>query len=172
MNTSYSTKEEVIVNPAQNKTISDFLELLDRSVAEASRVLKPNKRYTLCFHNKEFKIWKGVLDIFKKYNFVLENIDIVNTKGHSYNKNWAKFLPKTDLYLTFIKSKYSSTFRKKVDISKILSKIIDKTEERDISKIYDILVVKLINELYFNEYPLDISKLDIKQIGEMLNERN
>ena len=169
MKYDYDIKEEVVINPVQNKGIPEFLVLLEKSVKEAHRVLKNGKRYTLCFHNKEFKIWKGVLDIFKKYDFLLENIEVVDTKGHSYNKNWAKFSPKTDLYLTFLKSKYKSTHTREISIEKILADILKKNKETDSTKIYDILSVTLINELYFNEYQIDISKLTIKKIGELLD---
>ena len=169
MNYNFNIDEEVVINPVQNKGVEEFLELLERSVKEAHRVLKNGKKYTLCFHNKEFKIWKGVLDIFKKYNFVLQDIEVVDTNGNSYNKNWAKFSPKTDLYLTFIKSKYKPTHKKEISTEKILSDIIKKNKENNPTKIYDALSVTLINELYFNEYQMDISKLTIKKIGELLD---
>tara|TARA_Y100000310_G_scaffold342066_1_gene443586 strand:+ start:2420 stop:3985 length:1566 start_codon:yes stop_codon:yes gene_type:complete len=171
MNYNFNIKEEVVINPVQQKGIPEFLELLEKSVKEAHRVLKNGKEYTLCFHNKEFKIWKGVLDIFKKYDFVLGDINVVSTNGNSYNKNWAKFSPKTDLYLTFIKSKYKPTHNKEILTQKILADILKKNKENELTKIYDILSVTLINELYFNEYQMDLSKLTIKKIGEMLNLR-
>ncbi|MFH1367941.1 MAG: DNA methyltransferase [Elusimicrobiota bacterium] len=168
MGYKYETDEEVIINPVQNKSVDVFLKLLEKSIIEANRVLKPGKRYTLCFHNKEFKIWKGVLDIFKKYDFLLENTEIVDTNGNSYNKNWAEFSPKTDLYLTFIKSKYTPTHLREFSIQEVLSNILTSYNISDPSMVYDELAVTLINELYFNEYQIDISHLTIKKIGEMM----
>lgn len=168
LNYQYQIEEEVVINPVQSKGIPEFLNLLEKSVAEAHRVLKDGKRYTLCFHNKEFKIWKGVLDIFKKYNFVLENTEVVDTNGHSYNKNWAKFSPKTDLYLTFIKGKYESTHKVEMSAQEILMDIVTKNKKSNPATMYDLISVNLINELYFNEYQMDISQLSIKSIGQFM----
>ena len=137
---------------------------------EASRILKQDKYYTLCFHNKEFKIWEGVLNIFKKYGFNLEDIDIVNTKGNSYNTNWSKFNPKTDLYLTFKKKPYIQTNKKEITVKEILRNIIEKNKGLSVSKIYDLLCVELINEIYFNEDKIDISHLSIKKLKSYIEE--
>jgi DNA modification methylase len=168
MNYVYEIEEEVIINPVQNKGIGEFLDLLEKSVSEAYRILKPGKRYTLCFHNKEFKIWNGVLNIFKKHDFILEDVKVINTHGNSYNKNWAKFSPKTDLYLTFIKGKYMPTHNKEISIQEILKRILSNYSGSDLSIIYDKLSVELINETYFNEYKIDLSKLTTKNIVKIM----
>ena len=166
----YNVEEEVIINPTQGKKVEDFFVLLEKSISEASRVLKQDKNYTLCFHNKEFSIWKGVLDIFKKYDFVLKTIDIVDTKGNSYNSNWAKFSPKTDFYLTFRKSKFSYTHNKKFTLESLLLKILENNTTRQTTIIYDILATNLIQELFFNKYQIDISKLTIKKLSKLIGE--
>ena len=172
MKDKYDIEEELIINPVQNKNINDFLYFFDKSVNEANRILKHDKYYTLCFHNKDFIIWEGVLNIFKKYNFTLENIDIVNLKGNSYNTNWSKFNPKTDLYLTFRKSVYKPTHKKKYSIRDILFDINKENKVEPISKLYDLLCIKLIYELYYNEYKISINDLSIKKLAKLLGEIN
>ncbi|MDD5079944.1 MAG: DNA methyltransferase [Candidatus Omnitrophica bacterium] len=167
---NYDIEEEVIINPEQGKKVNEFLVLLEKSIAEANRVLKKGKYFTLCFHNKEFKIWGGVLNIFKKYNFVLENVEIVDTKGNSYNSNWAKFSPKTDLYLTFKKSKFRYTHKIEYSLHSLLSSILQKYNLDNPVEVYDVLVVDLVQELYFNEHQVDISKLTIKKLAELISE--
>lgn len=170
INQKYNIKEEVIINPFQKKGFDEFLSFLSKSVKEARRILKKGKYYTLCFHNKEFKIWKGVLDLFKDNDFILESIEIVDTKGNSYNTNWSKFNPKTDIYLTFKKSKFKHTHKREYSIREILTDILNsnkKIKRTDTCRMYDLLVVKLIKEMYFNEYQIDISKLSIKEVAKI-----
>ena len=166
----YDNKYEVVINPKQDKTATEFFFLLEKSVKEAARVLKHGKLYTLCFHNKEFHIWNGVLDIFKRNNFVLENVDIVDTKGNSYNTNWSTFSPKSDLYLTFRKGQYSAKFDNAHQVSEFVKRLSIKIETDDPSELYNLIAVNLIYDLYFNKYQLNVDKLDIKTIFSIYKE--
>jgi hypothetical protein len=168
MKFKFDNEEEVIINPVQNKGLAEYLELFERSISESKRVLKSGKYFTLCFHNKSFEVWKGVLDIFKKHDFVLDNAIEVDTHGNSYNNNWAKFSPKTDLYLTFYKDQYSATHHSKYSPEGLLRKIISANNRSGISEIYNEFSLALINELYFNEYHIDVSTLTIKNIAMMM----
>ena len=160
----YDNKNEVVINPAQDKNVDDFLLLLDQSVKESARILKKGKFYTLCFHNKEFHIWKGVLDVFKRNNFVLEKIDIVDTKGNPYNSNWATFSPKVDLYLTFRKGEYKPRFIDEHGIIDFMHNLLSEITIDDPSRLYDLVSVNLIYDLYFNEHQVDVNGLSMKTI--------
>jgi DNA modification methylase len=164
----YNNKEELVINPVQDKNEKEYFDLFEKSISEASRVLKPHKYFTLCFHNKTFNIWKGVLDVFKKYNFMLDSIDILKPKGNSYNNNWAKFSPKTDIYLTFIKKRFSYTHKKEYSISALISEIQAENLLLKPTELYDILITKLIKEIYFNKFQLDISNLSIKELSNII----
>jgi len=166
----YDNKNEVVINPAQDKDADEFLFLLGKSVKEAARILKKGNFYTLCFHNKQFHIWKGVLDVFKRNNFVLENIDIVDTKGNSYNSNWATFSPKSDLYLTFRKSEYKVRFTDAHGVMDFMRSLAGKITTNNPSELYDLVAVNLIYDLYFNEYQVDVNGLNLKTIFSIYNE--
>jgi len=166
----FDNENEVIINPAQNKTTDDFLALLERSVREAARILKRDKFYTLCFHNKELNIWEGVLAIFKRNNFVLESIDVVDTKGNPYNSNWATFSPKSDLYLTFRKSGYKPRFTIQHEINHFVQSLMREITINDPSELYDFISAYLIYDLYFNKHQLDVQKLNLKTIFSMYQE--
>jgi hypothetical protein len=166
-NKKFKVKDEVIINPVQNKGVTEYLSLLENSIKEASRILKYDGKFTLCFHNKDFSIWEGILSIFKKYNFKLEDIDIVGTLGNSYNNNWSKFSPKSDVYLTFIKKKHdSSGYCQEISLDNLIKAEIKKSQ--DISDIYDSLTHTLIWETYYNKHKLDLSKLTIKNLNELI----
>lgn len=170
MGFNYDNKNEVVINPAQDKNADEFLFLLGESVKEAARILKEDKFYTLCFHNKEFCVWKGVLDIFKRNNFVLDNIDIVGTKGNPYNFNWATFSPKSDLYLTFRKNRYAARFTEEHGIMDFMRSLAGEIKTNNPSELYDRVAVSLIYDLYFNEYQVDVNGLNLKTIFSIYNE--
>jgi len=173
MNFNFQNNEEIIINPVQNKGKKEYLDLLENSIREAARILKNNGRFTLCFHNKEFKIWEGVLNIFKKYNFILEDIEIVDTLGNSYNNNWSKFSPKSDIYLTFVKSKYPKKgHNKNISLNQLIKSALSQSPNKNVSEIYDTLAKELIWEIYYNESEIDVSKLTIKKLGEIITEIN
>jgi len=165
---TFDQKEEVIINPVQKKGASEYLSLFERSVIEAKRILKPKKRYTLCFHNKEFKIWTGILDIFKKNDFCLETVEIFDLRGSSYNKNWATFSPKSDLYLTFISSPFSYKYNRPFHLEDVVKKSVKAASSKNPPEIYDLLVKSLIFELYFNKFQLDLSRVTIKSIDNLI----
>ena len=110
------------------------------------------------------------MDIFKRSNFVLENIDIVDTKGNPYNSNWATFSPKSDLYLTFRKGKYSPQFTNDHEIIDFVKSVACKIKTDDPSELYDLIAVNLIFDLYFNSYQVDVDGLSIKTIFNIYKE--
>jgi hypothetical protein len=164
LNNTYDTKEEVIINPIQNKGKQEFFLLLDKIVKEAKRILKKDKFLTLCFHNKDLSIWHGILNIFKKYKFTLEYIEIEDTLGNSYNKNWASYSPKADIYLTFKKGGYKSKGYEEYNLDDFLKNIKKSDFEEKGPKIYENIIVNLIYEIYYNDYEVDLSKLCLEDI--------
>ncbi|MFW9881809.1 MAG: DNA methyltransferase, partial [Candidatus Thorarchaeota archaeon] len=166
-NRDFEIEEEVIINPVQNKGVVEYLSLLENSIREASRILKNKGKFTLCFHNKEFSIWEGILSLFKKYGFILDDIEIIETLGNSYNNNWSKFSPKSDIYLTFIKSKSNiKHYSKEISLVDLIKAELKKS--KNISEIYDSLTSRLIWEIYYNNYKIDLSKLTIKKLNEII----
>ena len=174
MKSIFDTREELIINPKQNKSNKEYIYLLDDIIREGHRILKSNHYFTLCFNNKNFDIWQDILNIFIKNNFNLIDIEVYDTLGNSYNKNWAKFSPKADLYLTFNKSKYEGHLHNiKYSVTELIAEILKDNKETNCSKVYDLLIKKLIWELYYNKYKPNLSGLSIKKvnliIGEILN---
>jgi DNA modification methylase len=101
----FDTTEEVIINPIQMKDLKTFNEQMYRFVHEAYRVLKPDKFLTLCFQNKDIKIWADLAKLIRESGFELVDVSVFDTLGNPYNGNWAKFSPKSDFYITFRKIK-------------------------------------------------------------------
>lgn len=167
LNETYDNKEEVIINPCQNKKETDFLDLIDKSMKKIYDSLKKDKYMTLCFQNKNFSIWKHIIDTCKKLGFQLEDISIYNTYGVPFNKYWSKFSPKSDIYVTFkksdkhIKSRY---YRENLNLESLIREIANYTYNiNDNDKIYDLTVAYIIWSLYYNLGELQIDNFDLKK---------
>ena len=122
---------------------------------------------TLCFQNKNFSIWKHIIDTCKKLGFQLEDISIYNTYGVPFNKYWSKFSPKSDIYVTFkksdkhIKSRY---YRENLNLESLIREIANYTYNiNDNDKIYDLTVAYIIWSLYYNLGELQIENFDLKK---------
>lgn len=97
----YEVEKEVILNPKQQKDSQKYLTLVEKSVSEMRRVLKPTGRLTLAFHSKDLSLWIGLAEIMRNQGFAMVDLFTDDPKGSPFNTNWAKFSPKTDFYLTF-----------------------------------------------------------------------
>lgn len=116
---------------------------------------KPNKYFTLCFQNKDFNIWKNVIEKCKQLGFSLVDVEIYDVFGSPFNKHWAKFSPKADLYVTFKKSTIAESNIQldcKVTMSEIIEDSVNFMKENnikiDLSRLYDITVSYIIWTLY------------------------
>lgn len=96
---------ELIVNPVQKKDGEYFLNQLAFFVEDCYRILKPRRKLTLCFQNKDPKVWFDVAYIARNAGFVLSEIETFDFLGSTFNKNWSKNSPKVDLYVTLEKPK-------------------------------------------------------------------
>lgn len=174
---TFHTKEEVIINPKQEKGVNQFNEQIARFLGETKRVLKNEGYFTLCFQNKDPEIW---IDLVKKiYNkdFLLVDISSFDTFGNPYNKNWAKFSPKSDFYVTFQKKKDNAVVvnKKNTSSDKIAEEIIkylkkekSKKNTFNLNKGYDLFVGVVINKI-FNGYEIsNTEKLTVENIIHML----
>jgi adenine-specific DNA methylase len=174
---TFENKEEVIINPAQDKGIDDFQKQISEFIENAHRVLKPNAFFTLCFQNKELKIWLKIVQKIKASGFDLHDIRIYDTFGSPYNKHWAKFSPKSDLYVTFKKSKSQKRVKKEElylsDVANQIIEFFNQTDEAefDLYKVYDLFVAAVISEVFKGKVVSTSEKWDLKKIIEIFETR-
>lgn len=156
INKDYEIKEEVIINPKQNKGSEEFKELLDSSLKKINSLLKNEGYFTLCFQNKDSKVWANVMSTCRKLNLTLHDVKIYDTFGHPYNKGWATFSPKADIYVTFKKSQVSthSYFSQQVSLENLIEEVLEymynNKIEIDVIKAYDATISLLIWHYFFN----------------------
>ena len=168
LGTEYHSDEEVIINPKQNKKVADYIGFMEKSVNECARVLKVGGFYTLCFQNKDFKIWSDLLNLFKTNNFEFVEVDIIELKGTPFNVNWKSFSPSADIYITFKLGNYKSTNDSMNDIGDIVQQCLVEGKDDSIPDLYNRVIEKLIREVYLCENPIDVSKLSIESLLKVM----
>lgn len=173
----YNIEEEVIINPKQDKGEKEFNNLLSKGLQKIYELLKDEKYFTLCFQNKDFKIWEDVLDTCANLGFILHDVNIYDTFGNPYNHNWAKFSPKSDIYVTFKKTNKTDKtkyFNKKYSLKDIINEVMEFIVNNeigiDIVKVYDITISLLIWNYFFNSEKIEITKFDTKIFQNMIDE--
>lgn len=166
----FDIEQEVIINPVQNKGINEFQNQILLFIKNAKRVLKPDAFFTLCFQNKDVKIWLEIIQNIKKQGFILHDIKIYDTFGSPYNKHWAKFSPKSDLYVTFQNAeKETDNNFQTIEPQYIIKEIMTlfKNNTFDLYKAYDLFVASVIQEVFKGKEIKNIDNWNLKKIIEL-----
>ena len=169
----YEIEQEVIINPMQKKGAEEFNALLGKSLEQMYSALKEDKYLTLCFQNKNSSIWNEIIRKCKSLGFALVDISIYNTYGSPFNKSWANFSPKADIYVTFKKGKAlpDEFYNENESISSIIREVYEYMEANNIpqnnNKLYDLTIAYLIWAMYYNLNEIDIHQFNIKQFTAM-----
>ena len=166
---NFPTEEEIIINPVQKKGVSEYINLLELSIIEIKRILKKGGKITFCFHNKDMTIWKEVLNLFKKYNFNLEDVEVFNTLKNSYNNNWAEFSPKSDVYITFENSPIKKAKNtKQIPFVELINLELKDNSKKRASQVYDSVVSNFIKTSYSEDTPNEDIEVNIKKLNEIM----
>ena len=149
----YLHSKEIIINRSKKKDLKDYGNLLSRVFTEAYRVLKPEKYMIITFQNKDLNIHEPL--------------------GNSFNKNWAKRSPKTDMYLLFKKTGQSSSNQLSLnfnfeEIDVIINRYKSENNELNITKIYDEVLEKAIEYVYKTEKYDDLKNINIYLIDKLI----
>jgi len=115
-------KDEITINPQQEKNFDYYHTRLHSAFREIYRVLKPNKYMTVTFHNKEIKIYNSIIRSAVFAGFELDNL-FYQPSAHVSSKSG--FHPYTsaegDFYIRFRKPE------REISIKELNEREIDKT---------------------------------------------
>ena len=172
----FKIKEEVIINPVQNKGFNDYYNQLKSFISESKRVLKKDGYFTLAFQNKDLKIWVAIAELIRDRGMELTDISSYDTFGNPYNKNWAKFSPKSDFYVTFkntgkkIKTKKGSIYPEEIanEIVNYLGK--NNGALFNLNKAYDLFVAVVLNKIFSGYRIYDYKKLNVENIIKLFEQ--
>jgi len=164
----YENKNEVIINPKQDKGSNDFLDSIKVLIENSYRVLKYESKFTLCFQNKNIDIWYSILELIKEAGFSLYDIRVYETVGSTYNQNWAKFSPKNDLYVTFIKSNNESILPDlPIDYLSVIGEVkqnLKELKKDSTTVIFDVFVCTVIDKLFSGYNITGLKGLTLKKL--------
>lgn len=98
-----NNKEEAIINSVQQKTLFDYQILMNRSLREFYRILKPGKWITIEFSNTSASVWNSIQNALQGVGFVVANVAALDKKQGSFNSVNTTTAVKQDLVITCYK---------------------------------------------------------------------
>lgn len=183
-----NTTEEAIVNNSQGKTLFDYQTLMNRSLREFYRILKPGKWLTMEFSNTSASVWNSIQNALQGVGFIVANVAALDKKQGSFKAVTTTTAVKEDLVITCYKP--TEAFIKKIENSidtkeNVWDFVIEYLEhlpvhieknncttsivERSPKILYDRLITYYVQKGF--PVPLDASEFQIG-LRERLNERD
>jgi hypothetical protein len=106
-----NNKTEAIINKTQNKTLTEYYQLMLSAFKEYYRVLKPNRWITVVFHNSNISVWNAIQEGMNKAGFIIAHVTILDKKQGSFKQVTAAGAVKNDLIISAYKPKSSFSER-------------------------------------------------------------
>ena len=100
---STNIKDEAIVNKHQAKSIYDYQLLMNRSLREFYRVLKPGKWLTMEFSNTSAAVWNSIQNALQGVGFVVASVSALDKKQGSFKAVTTTTAVKQDLIISCFK---------------------------------------------------------------------
>ena len=110
-----NTKEEAIVNNSQHKSIFEYQSLMNHSLKEFYRILKPGKWITIEFSNTSASVWNSIQNALQGVGFIVANVAALDKQQGSFKAVTTTTAVKQDLVITCFKP--SDTFVERFDDS-------------------------------------------------------
>lgn len=98
-----NNKTEAIVNKTQHKSLFEYQTLMNRSLKEFYRILKPNKWITIEFSNTSASVWNSIQNALQGVGFVVTSVASLDKKQGSFNAVTTTTAVKQDLVITCYK---------------------------------------------------------------------
>ena len=108
---------EAIVNPSQHKNLFDYQNLMNRSLKEFYRVLKPGKWLTMEFSNTSAAVWNSIQNALQGVGFIVANVSALDKQQGSFKAVTTPTAVKQDLIISCFKptSELTELFEKSND---------------------------------------------------------
>lgn len=100
---STNNQTEAIVNEYQHKTLFEYQQLMNRSLREFYRIMKPGKWLTMEFSNTSASVWNSIQNALQGVGFVVANVAALDKKQGSFKAVTTTTAVKQDLVITCYK---------------------------------------------------------------------
>jgi DNA modification methylase len=174
-----SNKDEAVINPTQSKGVDEYGLLLETTFKEMFRVLRKGRWLSVCFHNKEFKVWRAILQACKNAGFILVNAVPQEPISQSFTQAWSQYASKTDMIINLIKpypediDRLHEKFGKngKIEVNDIINRIMKRRDSSrlSITDLYDRILVKIMKESFFSNNLVGYEAFSVYKIDEILS---
>lgn len=94
---------EAIMSDTQEKSLTEYQDLMRRCFKEYHRVLKPGRWMTVVFHNSQNAVWNAIQEAIRSAGFVIADVRTLDKKQGSFNQVLASGAVKQDLTITAYK---------------------------------------------------------------------
>ena len=94
---------EAIVNKEQNKGLFEYQQLMNRSLREYYRILKPGKWLTMEFSNTSASVWNSIQNALQGVGFVVAGVAALDKQLGSFKAVTTTTAVKQDLVITCFK---------------------------------------------------------------------
>lgn len=102
-----SSSEEAIINPVQNKGLSEYQSLMERCFANYYDVLKPGRWITIEFHNSKNAVWNAIQEALQRSGFIVADVRTLDKRQGSFKQVNSTSAVKQDLVISAYKPKES-----------------------------------------------------------------
>lgn len=173
LNVTTNTNDETIVNNKQNKNITDYNILLNKTFSEYYRILKPKRWITVEFNNSQSAIWNSIRDAITKSGFIISKVSILDKKLGSFKQVSSETSVDKDLVIFAFKpdENFEKKFSKYNGINlemDFINQFISNIEISDLaSRSSKVLYSKMIAFYIQRNYEI---KLDAKSFYGLLKE--
>lgn len=112
-----NNETEAIVNKTQRKGLLEYQQLMNRSLREYYRILKPGKWLTMEFSNTSASVWNSIQNALQGVGFVVSGVAALDKQLGSFKAVTTTTAVKQDLVITCYKpsKELSSQFELRMD---------------------------------------------------------
>ena len=96
-------EDEAIVNNTQNKGLFEYQQLMNMSLREFFRILKPGKWLTMEFSNTSASVWNSIQNALQGVGFIVANVAALDKQQGSFKAVTTPTAVKQDLIITCFK---------------------------------------------------------------------
>lgn len=94
---------EAIVNRVQDKSLADYLRLMEQSLRAYYRILKPGRWITVEFHNSQNAVWNCIQEALTRVGFVVSDVSVLEKTHKTFKQVNSTNAVNKDLAITAYK---------------------------------------------------------------------
>lgn len=127
LNVTTNNKEEAIINEYQHKGLFEYQDLMNASLKEFYRILKPGKWLTMEFSNTSASVWNTIQNALQEVGFVIVNVAALDKKQGSFKAVTSTTAVKQDLIITCYKpaQEFLAKFKGVMNVEKNIWDFVD-----------------------------------------------